>query len=194
MDEFIRRVLIGSVVFFMLGSQAGLSVFSTTKPGEAAAEGERMSEFQAKSIQLRGGFRLSGPVNEVFPLFSPLGEKSWVPEWSPELIHPPGVSWQRGQVFRTREEQKEAVWIVTQLNPELHEVEYYRVEPGRYVARVAVLCTSVPEGQTEVHTEYDFVGLSESGNAEISAMDTKSYDAKMKRWQGRISDSLAKKP
>lgn len=153
-----------------------------------------MGGFQARSIQLRGGFEVQGPADAVFPLFSPVGEKSWVPGWSPELIHPPGASWEHGQVFRTREERGEAVWVVTRLDRERHEVEYYRVEPGRYVARVAVRCRSLPEGQTEVRTEYDFVGLSESGNAEISAMTAESYTAKMERWRAWITAYLAKKP
>jgi hypothetical protein len=47
----------------------------------------------AGSIELEGGFSVAGPVDSVFELFSPLGEKAWVPGWDPELIHPPGVSW-----------------------------------------------------------------------------------------------------
>jgi hypothetical protein len=125
----------------------------------------RGSAATARSIELEGGFFMAGPVDTVFELFSPLGEKAWVPGWDPELIHPPGVSWERGLVFRTRQERGEAIWIVTALDRRRREVEYHRVEPGRYVARVSVVCTARGERETDVRVTYGFVGLSPAGNA-----------------------------
>jgi hypothetical protein len=151
-----------------------------------------VSEFVARSVELSGGLTVAGPVEQVFELFSPLGEKLWVPEWNPELLHPPGASWARGLIFRTQEEQGEAVWVVTALEREAHEVEYYRVECGRYVARVKVGCRARPDGQTQVTTTYGFVGLSPEGNAEIELMTRELYAEKMKRWEHWISESLAR--
>ena len=150
--------------------------------------------FAAKSIELRSGFRLSAPPSAVFHLFSPLGEKLWVPEWDPELLHPPGVTWARGLIFRTQEERGEAIWVVTALDQARHEVEYHRVEPGRYVARVSVHCRDGADLQTEVVVVYSFVGLSEAGNREIEAMSAPSYEEKMKRWQGWINGYLSRAP
>ena len=96
--------------------------------------------FAAGSVDLGGGFAVSAPLEAAFELFSPLGEKLWVPDWNPELLHPPGVAWERGLIFRTQEELGEAVWVVTGFDRERHEVEYWRVEPSRYVARVRVHC------------------------------------------------------
>src|SRR5512144_2204720 len=96
--------------------------------------------FAASSVELTGGFTVSAPVGMAFDLFSPVGERGWVPGWSPELLHPAGVEWEQGLIFRTQEELGEAVWVVTALDRERHAVEYYRVEPGRYVARVRVRC------------------------------------------------------
>jgi hypothetical protein len=99
-----------------------------------------MSPFVSKSARLVGTITLAGLVDEVFQLFSPLGEKLWVPDWNPELLHPPEVSWKAGLIFRTREETGDAIWVVTRLDRAEHTVEYYRVEPGRYVARIEVSC------------------------------------------------------
>jgi hypothetical protein len=145
----------------------------------------------AGSIELEGGFSVAGPVDSVFELFSPLGEKAWVPGWDPELIHHPGVSWERGLVFRTREERGEAIWIVTALDRRRHEVEYHRVEPGRYVARVSVACSARGGGETDVRVSYAFVGLSPAGNEDIAGMSRESYEEKMRWWQGWIAGHLA---
>ncbi len=141
-----------------------------------------MSGFKPRTRSFAGTIRLDGTVDRVFELFSPLGEKHWVPGWDPELLHPEGVAWDVGLIFRTREERGEAVWVVTRLDRAAHDVEYHRVEPGRYVARVAVRCTPIGPSRTEATTEYRFVGLSDAGNAEIGAMDDAGYAAKMERW------------
>ncbi len=149
-----------------------------------------MSGFSSKSIRLVGTITLAGPVDEVFQLFSPLGEKRWVPGWNPELLHPPGVSWEEGLVFRTKEEKGDAIWIVTRLDHNRHEAEYHRVEPRRYVARIRVRCAAVAERTTEVSTSDEFIGLSESGNDEITAMTQDSYAQKMARWTAWIKASV----
>jgi hypothetical protein len=148
--------------------------------------------FVAGFVDLSGGFEIPAPLDAAFDLFSPLGEKLWVPDWSPEVLHPPGARWERGLVFRTQEELGEAVWVVTVLDRERHEVEYYRVEPGRYVARVRVRCQSRGVQRTEVGIRYAFVGLSDAGNQEIAAMSQAAFAEKMKRWQGWIAACLSR--
>lgn len=142
-----------------------------------------------RSVELSGRFRTPCDVATAFELFSPLGEKLWVPGWDPELLHPPGRSWERGLVFRTREERGDAIWIVTALERQRHEVEYHRVEAGRYVARVMVGCRAV-DGDTEVEVRYVFVGLSEIGNDDIAAMTGAAFEEKMRRWQRWIARHL----
>ena len=144
--------------------------------------------FMARSIELGGTFTLGPPPDATFELFSPLGEKRWVPGWDPELIHPPGVDWERGLIFRTREERGEAIWVVTALDRARHEVEYHRVEAGRYVARVAVRCSASAGGGTDVQVTYTFVGLSDVGNQDIAAMSQQAYEEKLGRWKGWIEE------
>lgn len=150
-----------------------------------------MKDFQPRSVELQGGFTLDRPVAEAFDLFSPLGEKLWVPGWSPELLHPPGASWERGLLFRTRDERGEVVWIVTELDRAAHRVEYHRLEPDRYIARVAVRCEPIGDDKTKVHTSYTYVGLSETGNAELAGMTPGSYGQKMQQWKRWIEEYFA---
>lgn len=151
-----------------------------------------MTGFIAHSVEFNGRFTVAGPIEAVFDLFSPLGERLWVPDWDPELQYPSGVSWARGQIFRTQEEAGQAVRVVTTLTHESHEVEYHRVEPYRYVARVRVKCTAPAHQVTEVSTSYSFFGLTAEGNDAIGAMTDASYAEKMKRWERWISQYLAR--
>lgn len=147
--------------------------------------------FAPDSVELNGGFILGVPPDAAFELFSPIGEKLWVPGWNPELLHPPGVTWERGLIFRTQEERGEAIWVITGLDRERREVEYHRIEGGRYVAKVSVNCRASADMQTEVRVTYTFVGLSESGNQEIAAMSAQLYEEKMNRWLGWIHRHLS---
>ena len=150
-----------------------------------------MKAFIAEARELTGTLSIPAPIEAVFELFSPLGERAWVPGWDPELLHPPGVLWQPGQVFRTREETGDAIWIVTRPDRDAHQVEYHRVEPDRYVARVRVRCIASGDASTKVTTAYAFVGLTREGNGEIAAMTVDAYAEKMNRWQEWICAHLA---
>jgi hypothetical protein len=79
---------------------------------------------------------------------------------------------------------------VARLDRDAHEVEYYRVEPGRYVARIVVVCRAPAADRTLVATGYSFVGLSEVGDGDIGAMSQEAYDAKMARWTEWIEHHL----
>jgi hypothetical protein len=149
-----------------------------------------MNEFAAKSVFLEGALTVGAPIERAFPLFSPQGERAWVPGWDPELLHPPGVEWAEGQVFRTQAELGEAVWIVSRLDRGGHRAEYYRVEPGRCVARIRVRCRALAAGSTEVVVSYEFIGLSERGNGDLAAMTEQEYRGKMERWEEWIRELL----
>ncbi len=149
-----------------------------------------MPSFAARAVRLAGGFTVALDADAAFPLFSPLGERSWVPGWDPELIHPPGVDWAEGLIFKTREELGDAIWIVTRLDRAARHVEYHRVEPGRYVAHITVRCTPTSDRTTDVAVSYAFVGLSDRGNADIDAMTESAYAEKMSRWAQMIAAAI----
>lgn len=139
--------------------------------------------FQSHSVTFTGAFTLEIPVHEAFPLFSPLGEKDWAPDWNPELLFPPGETWCRGLVFRTQEESGPALWVVHSLSMDAHRVVYYRLEPELCAARIEVQCRALSKTACEVRTTYGYVGLSDAGNAAIRSMTRAAYEEKMARWK-----------
>ena len=145
--------------------------------------------FEAASVELTGSLAVASPIDDAFELFSPAGETAWVVGWSPEWLYPAFGAWVPGQVFRTRNNANEAVWVVAALDRQARFVEYHRLEPGRHVARVRVQCSASVTGQTEVVVRYHFVGLSDEGNQEISEMSPASHAERMLRWQDWIEQS-----
>ena len=135
--------------------------------------------FTPLSRTFTGTLRVNEEVSKAFPLFSPLGEKSWVPNWNPDLLYPPDTEWDQGLIFTT----EGAVWVVAALDLSAHTVSYYRVEPDRLVANVRVACRSEGSSPTEVEVRYTFVGLTAAGNEIIGAMTDAEYTQKLANWE-----------
>lgn len=138
----------------------------------------------------RGRLRVAAPPDEAFGLFSPAGERAWIADWDPELLDP---EWREGQVFRTREASGPAVWIVTRHDPERHRVEYHRVEPESWVARVRVRCAAVAGEATEVEMQYSYFDLGDEGARRIGEMSQQAYEAKVARWEEWIAAYLGRR-
>ena len=149
------------------------------------------ASFTPKIIMMRGRVNIEGEIGKLFPLFSPKGERKWVPEWDPEQLYPVGSDWEEGQIFRTLEDTGEAVWIVSRLDRGAHRVAYYRVEPAWFVVHISIDCRQIDTKTTEATVTYSFIGLSEEGNREIAAMSSTDYEAKMEQWGEWIGEYLA---
>ncbi len=147
---------------------------------------------EVSAVTFTGAFVVNGPIDTVFPLFSPEGEKEWVPGWNPETLFPPEATWGEGLVFRTHEESGPATWVVNHFDSASHNVVYHRLEPEHYVARVEVTCRSKTNTTTEVTVQYTFVPLTPKGLAAIVAMTDESYKEKMMRWQRWIDQVLGR--
>ncbi len=150
-----------------------------------------MSDFEPKIVSFEGTLVVDAGLEAAFPLFSPDGERAWVPTWKPEILHPPSGAWRKGQVFRTQEEDGEALWLVSQLSRENHEVEYHRLQPKRHLTRVRVRCCPSGQQQTEVTVSYCHVGLSEAGNRELAAMSPDAHRQRLQKWSRWIRTHLA---
>ena len=146
--------------------------------------------FTPATVELSGTVTVMLPVDRAFPLFSPEGEKLWVPGWAPEALYPRGAVWEQGQIFRTQEERGPGVWVISALDRAAHAVEYFRIEATRYVARVRVRCEADGPSRTNAHVSYLFVGLTDAGNADIAEMTREAYAEKMQRWERMIEEHL----
>ena len=147
--------------------------------------------FNSRTETFSGHLRVKAPVERVFPLFSPMGEKNWVRGWDPEILHPTDRDWEEGMIFRSSEESGTAVWVLSRLDLSMHQVQYVRIEPDYYVARIEVICKETSADCTDVFTKYSFIGLASAGNEAIGRMTAKEYDSKMTKWAAWLESFLS---
>ncbi len=148
------------------------------------------ANFIAQGVTRTGSIVLEGAIEEVFPLFGPVGEKKWAAGWDPEVVYPAGAEMEQDMVFRTRDGEDEFVWVMAHLDAARHEVTYQNFAPGFQVRKIEVRCRSVEAQRTQATVKYAYVGLSPRGNRELAAMDENAYTTKMKHWAQAINSYL----
>ena len=132
---------------------------------------------------------LHAPPDRVFPLFTPEGERLWVPGWNPRYLWPAAGTTRVGMTFLTEHEGRETTWMVADFDPGRRAV-YTRVTAGLSAVRVEVRCERAGDG-TAATVRYDYVGLSTDGNASIEQMTETCYREWMGEWETAINAHLS---
>jgi hypothetical protein len=119
------------------------------------------------------------PPDEALALFTPAGEREWVPGWDPAF--PAGEDSSPGTTFTTH---GRTVWVVADRTP--HSMRYARVTPGVCAGTVEVRCE--PAGsQTRAHVAYDLTALGDPAALDLFA---DGYDAMLAEWERMIAGAL----
>ena len=143
-----------------------------------------------KSVSHTKSFDLAISVEDLFPLFSPEGEKLWVPDWDYKDVM--GIiELCEDYVFTTRTHDHaatEAVWIVKTYDPASHYVQFYKVEPGEKVGVISVCCKAIDTMLTNVEITYKYIALSVSGERFIDEFTDEVYKTFIGEWQLLLSD------
>jgi hypothetical protein len=152
-----------------------------------------LGETKMKSVEHSMSFGVPQPVSRVFPLFSPEGEKHWVPGWDYENVMDT-KELSEDYVFLTKSHDHaaaEAIWLVKRYSPDVHCVEFYKVEPGDKVGIVKVCCDALADQCTQVAVTYRYIALSETGEAFVSGFTAEAYKEFITEWQRLLSDYFA---
>jgi hypothetical protein len=145
------------------------------------------------SIRHSKSFHMMVPVSELFPLFSPEGEKKWVPGWDYENVMGT-TELSEDYVFLTRKHdhmKRAAIWIVKKYEPGSHFVQYYKIEPEEKIGVVTVKCKELEPGATEVQVTYRYMALSAGGERFVSEFSESAYERFIGEWQGLLANYFA---
>jgi hypothetical protein len=142
-----------------------------------------------KSVEHSKTFEIAAPVGDLFPLFSPEGEKLWVPGWDYKNVMGT-LDLAEDYVFLTDSHDHrtaEAIWVVKRYEPADGLVEFYKIEPGDKMGVVKVKCEALAECLTEVQVVYKYIALSSKGAAFIASFTAAAYADFIGEWQTLLS-------
>jgi len=148
-----------------------------------------------KSISHTKSFEIAFPIEKLFLLFSPEGEKLWVPNWDYENVMET-TELSEDYIFFTRSHDhgtREAIWIVKRYDPKLHLVQFYKIEPEDKIGVITVNCTQLEAEKTEVHVTYKYMALSSIGEKFVSEFSASAYEEFIGEWQTLLSNYLDSK-
>jgi len=93
----------------------------------AGVGGKAVPEQRTQSFTIA----LNGSVADVTPLFGPVREAEWAPDWSPRFIHPAQGVQREGVVFTTKSGHGgDRLWLLTTYDVRNGRVEYVVMTPA----------------------------------------------------------------
>lgn len=151
-----------------------------------------MTSFTPPRLTRTATIHLNAPPATAFPLFTPLGERLWIPDWDPTIIYPASGAPELDAVFTTAHgDGPPTVWTVVETEPEQHRIGYVRVAPASHVAHITLQCAE-EQGGTRTTVTYVFTGLSEQGNAYVAQYSESHFQHWIQGWETAINEYLGR--
>lgn len=134
--------------------------------------------------------KLVAPPDKVLPLLCPVREADWIEGWDPRLVLSESGVAERDCVFVTAAEPRDAIWMVTRLEPASGRVEMVKITPEvtACVLRIAVNATAV--GGSEALVTYSHTSLGPRGDEFVAAFTEEFYLGFMQDWERRLNHYL----
>ncbi len=143
-----------------------------------------MTEVPCKRVQLEGKVRVALPPAEAFRLFTPSGERGWVPGWEPKFPCPGAPDTEPGTVFTTYHDGRGSVWAVVRCQTG-RAIQYATVTPGQRAGLVTVTCQASAMG-TEATVRYDLTALRPDANSQLDHFAT-NFASFLGHWERAIA-------
>lgn len=137
-----------------------------------------------------GTLTVMAPAADALELFTPEGERRWVPGWSPEYLFRDGGGDEIDTVFRTEHDGEETLWIVLEHDLDEHDAAYARLTPGSRVGTVTVDVEPIDETSCWVEVCYELTAVSAAGNDVLRRFDARAFRAMLDEWERRIATAL----
>jgi len=136
---------------------------------------------------------LNASVADATPLFGPVREAEWAPEWSPRFIHPVQGAQKEGVVFTTTNVHgKDRLWLLTTYDVSEGRVEYVVVAPALTTSEIKIRVVPDGERRSRATITYRRSALTPEGNEEVAKLDVHWAEEQRLHWEKAINEALAK--
>jgi hypothetical protein len=138
-----------------------------------------------------GSFSVDLPADRALELFTPEGERAWVPGWDP--VYADGSPAETpGTIFTTVADGIETTWTIIEIDHLACRAAYARTTPGHHAGTVRVRCEKTASGTCRVNIEYDLTLLEGADTTELQPYEPSAFDAVMQEWQSLLEHHLGR--
>jgi hypothetical protein len=151
--------------------------------------GAEVLEQRAQSFTIN----LRGSVADVTPLFGPVREAEWAPNWKPRFLHPALGGQSQGAVFTSVSSNgTEILWLLTTYDVNEGRVEYVFIAPGFTANQIKIRVVPNGDGQCKATITYRHSALAPEGNDEVEKLNPHWAEQERVHWERAINGTLAK--
>ena len=134
---------------------------------------------------------LNGTVADTTPLFGPVREAEWAPDWSPRFIQPAQGAQREGVVFTTISGQgRDRLWLLTAYDVGDGRVEYVVTTPAFTVTEIKIRVVYDGEQHCKATIKYRRSALAPEGNEEVAKLDAHWAEEQRIHWETAINKAL----
>ena len=137
----------------------------------------------ARQVSRTGRFELPSSPETAFHLFTPEGERDWVPGWDPHPIFPVTIAFARDTVFREGKGDQEAIWTIIDADCRTHRAEYVRLTPASHTAHIIVTVDPLGQDRSKVTVSYTVTAFGGRANTLLESLSEEIFAKKMQDWQ-----------
>jgi hypothetical protein len=135
---------------------------------------------------------LNGSIADVTPLFGPVREAEWAPDWSPRFIHPAQGVQREGVVFTTTGDHgRERLWLLTTYDVENGRVDYVVITPAFTANEIKIRVVPDGEQHCKATITYRRSALAPEGNEEVTKLETHWAEEQRSHWETAINEALS---
>ena len=149
----------------------------------ACADTGDSSKFIAKHGEVTDQYVIAHPLSEVFPLFDPINEIKWSPDFVITPVYPKPFAVIQGAIFQTVHHTRTATWLLNTYDKANNTIEYILINPDVTFTKMTIQCTALGADKTAVTVTYIVTGLSETGNEHVAKYDRAFLD----EWRDAIN-------
>jgi hypothetical protein len=158
--------------------------------GLGAETGTTVPEQRTQSFTIR----LNGSVADATPLFGPVCEAEWAPDWSPRFIHPTQGVQREGVVFSTTSgDGKDRFWLLTAYDVKNGRVDYVVMTPAFTASEIKIRVIPDGEQHCKATITYRRTALEPEGNEDVAKLDAHWAEEQRNHWETAINEALAKR-
>jgi hypothetical protein len=149
----------------------------------------------ADSIHRQQSFvlHLNAQMATVVPLFGPVHEAEWSPEWKPRFVYPATANQVEGAVFITKtHNDRERVWVMIDYDETQGRIEYVVITPGVTANQISVQVSPEGSDKSRATVTYRHTALSHEGMAEVEKLNAVWAQQQRVHWEAAINEALTR--
>jgi len=134
---------------------------------------------------------LKAPPAAVFELLCPVRETEWVNDWRPKLVLSDSGLAEPGCIFITPGIPEDALWLMTEYDPDTFRLEIVKMIPGVVVGQISVSLAADGDDACTADITYAYTSISDHGNRALEEFTDAHFRGFMEIWEKELNHFLS---